>query len=132
MRLFLLALSFAAFLSACKLPGQESATGSGGSDGGGGGDGHQQTACEQASANCNECFSCAAQGNCSELAQACNNDPGCSTIDQCVQVCEGDADCETECAYSSTDEGIDLYERALGCVYCTECGEICAGRVVCG
>ncbi len=115
----------------CKLPGQDGAEGSGGSDSGvGGGEAHQQTACERASGNCNDCFSCAAQGKCAELAQACQNDPGCSTLDQCVSFCEGEPDCEQGCAMSAS-EGIDLYERAIGCVYCVECAEMCAGRVVC-
>lgn len=131
MRLSIVGLVLALCLPACQLPGQESAAGTGGSGAGGGDEGHEQTACEKASGNCNECYSCAAQGKCAELASACVNDPGCSALDQCVPLCEGDADCEQECAYGSTDEGIDLYSRALGCVYCVECEEICAGRGVC-
>jgi len=117
--------------AACKLPGQDD--GAGETSGSGGGDpaSHEQTACEKASGNCNDCFYCAAQGNCAELARACQDDPGCSTLDQCVSICEGDADCEQSCAVSAS-EGIDLYERAMGCVYCVECEEMCAGRVVCG
>jgi len=131
MRLFLIGLALVVSLPACQLPGQDGAEGSGGSSGAGGNDAQAQTACERASDGCNGCFECAAQGNCAELAQACQNDPGCSTIDQCVSICEGDSECEQSCAFSSTDEGIDLYSRALGCVYCVECPQMCAGRGVC-
>jgi hypothetical protein len=128
---FIMGMALAFPLAACQLPGQgETGAGGAGGSSASGGEGHTQTACEKASANCNECFTCAAQGKCAELAQACQNDPGCSTLDQCVSVCEGDADCEQSCAMSAS-EGIDLYERALGCVYCVECAEMCAGRGVC-
>ncbi len=62
--------------------------------------------------------------------RVCQDDPGRATLDQCVSICEGDDDCEQSCAMSAS-EGIDLYERAVGCVYCVECEEMCAGRVVC-
>lgn len=129
MRLVFVAVGLLFSLAACKLPGQDGAEAAGGS-GAGGSESHEQTACEKASGSCNDCFTCAAQGKCAELAQACQNDPGCSTLDQCVPLCDGDDDCEQECAMSAS-EGIDLYERAVGCVYCVECAEMCAGKVAC-
>ena len=121
----------AATFIGCVLPGME-----GGGDGAGGGQDAQSassgpaTACEQVSASCEDCINCALAEPCAAVVEACNQDPLCYSLSECVAYCGQDGECIQACYYQSGG-GAELYGQALACLYCTNCPQACVGRVSC-
>jgi len=83
-----------------------------------------------AQATCDDCKQCAAQGVCSVQVTVCNQDSVCSGLDQCIGLCGNDSDCKTQCI-NQNQAGLDLYNSAYACVYCTACPTACKGFATC-
>lgn len=135
--LALLALGALTLASACDLFGKGSSSGSGGSGGSGGATTATTTAttgsglkgCD-AQPTCDACTQCATKGACSAQVSACLADPSCSGLDQCIGLCANDAACKTQCIQQN-QVGVDAYNAAFGCLYCTECPHACKGYATC-
>jgi hypothetical protein len=100
-------------------------TGGGGAGGSGGGG----PVCE-GKASCAECFTCAKSGPCAEALSACQNDASCVGLDQCMQICAADQECQQGC-YQSNPTGAQSYDAMMGCLYCTACPTSCKGYLTC-
>jgi len=124
-----LALSVAWLLSGCVMPGQQ-----GGAGGAGGrsqsGRGEGPTDCD-ARGTCQDCGVCASEGDCAPLLAACQDNPVCVGLDECMLYCQGDTDCDEMCRMQNA-AGIEDWDRAASCIYCDVCETSCAGSRFCG
>src|ERR1700728_4601971 len=68
--------------------------------------------------DCSDCEACAvgSNGPCFTAFSACEMDPDCSSIDQCVAVGDTLSDCE-----ANNPSGVSLYTSAATCEYCMAC-----------
>ncbi len=124
---------FAALGSACFLP-KSGSSGTGGSGGTASttstGTSSGLSGCD-AQSTCDACTQCATQGTCASLVSACINDAACSGLDQCIGLCANNADCKTQCEQDN-QVGLDTYNAAYSCLYCTACPHACKGFATCG
>ncbi len=120
----------------CKLKAVDGGDGAGGSGaaaegaGGAGGSGGGSSECQDKAPDCLSCRTCAAQGPCKVLVDACLDDPGCAGIDQCLGVCGIDPECEESC-YAQYYASLEVYSAARACLDCAVCPSLCSGQTVC-
>ncbi len=132
------ALGFVLAASGCdllRMPQGGGGNGAGGSkeEGGGdagGGDAGGGSACGPGS--CADCRTCATNGPCFEVTQACLADPTCVGIDECLTLCGATPEECWETCRAQNPTGTDLYDAARGCIDCDVCEATCATAVVCG
>lgn len=121
-------LSLLLLASCVQQPGQGVGGGGGGGEGGGGGAGGDDDAhpCDKAG-DCNECGQCAAGSEtCAALLNACQQNPSCISIDECVTICGADLECRDQC-FLFNPEGVQSWDAASRCLYCDVCASDCAG-----
>jgi hypothetical protein len=74
------------------------------------------------------CVTCALDGPCSSLWNACSANPACLSLDSCWGGCAGgDTTCQQGCA-AQNPAGVSDYQAVNTCVYCRQCSTICAGQ----
>lgn len=126
----LFSLFFVAGITAAGCQFKEVDPGSGGGDAGtAGGGGGSATACEGKS-SCAECVACAQSGPCAQLVTACENDATCVGLDQCMQICGADQECQQGC-FDMNPTGVQSWTAVVSCYYCTECPNDCKGYKSC-
>lgn len=95
------------------------ADGDGDADGGG-------SVCEP-TASCDLCVTCANEGPCADLAQACLANPDCVQASQCGQGCGGDEDCQDACLVEFAGGAAD-HAAYSQCVLCEQCPVVCGAN----
>lgn len=125
-----LALCAAWLVSGCVMPGEQGAGGAGGVSSESGGGGAGPTGCD-ARSTCEGCARCASEGECASLLAACQDNPVCVGLDECMYYCLGDSDCDEMCRMQNA-AGIEDWDRAASCIYCDACETACAGSRFCG
>ncbi len=80
--------------------------------------------------SCDSCVSCASESVCAQQTQACNSEPQCAPVYECVQACQDDA-CLQNCQ-AQYPQGYDALFNLLSCLYCQGCYQTCDGASVCG
>jgi hypothetical protein len=116
-----IALITVAFVGACFWPTTPTGT-TGGAGGGDAGANCPQTSCDN-----NGCVTCALNGPCASLWNACSANPSCVSLDNCWSSCAGgDTACQQGCAAQNPD-AVSTYQAVNQCVYCDQCATICAG-----
>lgn len=103
--------------------------GSGGGNDGGGGSGGGS---ECGPGACSDCRTCAANGPCFDVTQACLADPTCVGIDECLTLCGATPEECWETCRAQNPTGTDLYDAARLCIDCDVCEATCATTLVCG
>lgn len=102
--------------------------GGGSTDPGGGGSGGAATCDGQG--DCQACFDCAAESNCSDTIVACANSVDCSGLLDCVSACAADdQSCQGDCYNSYPQSASDMLADAEVCLECEcpiDCGT-CSG-----
>ncbi len=76
------------------------------------------------------CIQCATKGACATAVSQCSNDAACAGLDQCLGICGSDTDCKTSCVQQNPN-GVQTYNVAAGCLYCTACPHACKGFATC-
>jgi hypothetical protein len=126
----LVSCAMSASLVACLPPQQGGEGGAGGGvEGGGGGGGEGPTGCD-ARKTCEDCATCASQTTCAEAIAACQDNPVCVGLDECMLYCQGDADCDEMCRLQNA-AGLEEWDRAARCLYCDACPTACSGSRFC-
>jgi hypothetical protein len=88
--------------------------------------------CDSNMTQCDTCLACALDpaGNCDDEDTICNNDPECSAIFACLNMCQpGDQMCADQC-YNDHAAGIPAYNAWILCNVCQECPISCNGPQV--
>jgi hypothetical protein len=85
-------------------------------------------------ATCDECVQDPSTSNqCQGPLNDCLNDMQCNGLINCLNGCGADQNCYNNCAMQFSG-GLDLYNSAVQCFYCSQCGSLCSAQYpgVCG
>jgi hypothetical protein len=80
--------------------------------------------------SCDACTTCATKNVCAQAVGACEQNSACVGLEQCLDFCGSDPDCQQQCV-DNNQVGVDDYTVKIGCLYCSACPKTCAGYATC-